>query len=82
MTSVRALANLYCSHCREYVLHAALICRQCNTRNTDSGNPPVPRPPRPYGNQTTRASRARIEGLAARNRARAARAQTLSRIRA
>jgi hypothetical protein len=79
MTSIRALANLYCEHCREYTLHTSHICGQCKTLNTDSGNPPVPRPPKPFGNQTTRSSRARIEGLAARNRARAARHQVLAR---
>ena len=77
MPSVRAMANLFCSSCREYTLHTANVC-PCGARNTASGNPPIPRPPKPYGNQTTRASRARIEGFAARSRARAARHQVMN----
>lgn len=78
MTSVRAFANLYCQACAEYRLHTANVCR-CGERNTDSGNPPIPRPAKPYGNQTTRSSIARIEGLRARTRARNARNQAMQR---
>lgn len=70
MTSIRSLANYFCARCQEITMHRADRCIHCSTRNTTSG--PAPRQPSNYGQKADSAAR-RIEGLAARNRARAAR---------
>lgn len=81
MTSVRGLSNLHCSTCNEVTLHSRNLCVRCDTPNHSSGNPPVPRPARPYGYSTMKAVNydARAEQAAARRRARAARAKALTR---
>ncbi len=75
MSSVRSLDKLFCTTCKETMLHVAGCCSHCDTPNTSSGAKPIPKP-RPYGYDTVRAKnydQARAEQAAAKRRSRKAR---------
>jgi predicted amidophosphoribosyltransferase len=79
--SVRALANLFCATCQDTWMHERNVCRRCSTPNNSSGNPPVPRQPKPYGYANIRAdqiSAAHTEQHQARKRAALARHRLLN----
>lgn len=83
MTAKSGLAMLFCVECKEQTLHRGLACIHCQTANKLSGAPPIKREAAlKFGDQKPDAAQARIEGIAARNRARAARKQTITRMRA
>jgi hypothetical protein len=78
--SVSALENLHCVKCDETTTHQRRICIHCSTPNNSSGLRPVPRGARPERRPTNYAARA--EDASAKRRARAARGDALTRIRA
>jgi hypothetical protein len=80
MTTKAGLAKLDCATCGEQTLHRALSCIHCGSTNNHSAAPPLPKSAaRHFNNQTEARTQARLEGVAARNRARAARTSLTTR---
>lgn len=78
MTNVRALANLFCNQCAEITMHNAGRCIHCTLPNRQSGNPPVPKTSRQWGQRSPEGEQRRIEALRARHAARRARREALA----
>lgn len=79
MSSPRTLSYLHCSTCQATTLHDYNRCPKCKTLNTMSSTPPMPvSKALDFGGHSHERAKQRINGLAARNRARAARNKILA----